>query len=56
MTEEGFKYALKTCGCLYHDGQIYYEENELIQTFRDMEMFEPTRADKSRDRGVDDTR
>lgn len=44
MTKNDFIYALKASGCLYHNGQTYYEENELIRTFEDMEMFEEEKS------------
>lgn len=36
MSKDDFLYALQTCGCLFHDGKTWYEENELIQCFEDL--------------------
>ena len=46
MTKEQFVYILTACGCLYKDGQVWYEENELIKRFEDMGAFDkPMRKD-----------
>lgn len=39
MTKDDFIFNLKRCGCLYKDGNIYYEENELIKCFEDVGAF-----------------
>jgi len=39
MTKDDFIFNLKRCGCLYKDGETYYEENELIECFEDVGAF-----------------
>ena len=39
MTKDDFIFDLKRCGCLYKDGETYYEENELIECFEDVGAF-----------------
>ena len=39
MTKDDFIFNLKRCGCLYKDGNTYYEENELIECFEDVGAF-----------------
>ena len=46
MTKQQFKYILAACGCLYSNGQVWYEENELIKCFEDLGAFDkPMRKD-----------
>lgn len=40
MTKEQFIYALTACGCLLKDGKTWYEHEELIKCFEDLELFE----------------
>lgn len=39
MTKDDFIFNLKRCGCLYKDGNTYYEENELIECFENVGAF-----------------
>lgn len=36
ITRDDVLYAIKACGCLYHQGKTWYEEKELIQCFDDL--------------------
>jgi len=36
ITRDNVLYAINACGCLYHQGKTWYEEEELIQCFDDL--------------------
>ena len=36
ITRDDVLYAIKACGCLYHQDKTWYEEKELIQCFDDL--------------------
>ena len=36
ITREDVIYAIAVCGCLYHQGKTWYEEEELIRCFDDL--------------------
>ena len=40
MTKSEFEYALATSSCLYHNGYIWYEHNDLIETLQVMGLFD----------------
>ncbi len=40
MTKDEFIYGLTACGCLWHNGQVWYEEKELIQCFIDLGLID----------------
>ena len=40
MTKEKFLYGLNACAVTYHNGQKFYEHDELVKCFEDLKMFE----------------
>ena len=43
ITKEDLTYALKTCAYTVHNGQVMYEENDLIKRFGDLPSVTPIR-------------
>lgn len=40
MTKEKFLYGLNACAVTYHNGQKFYEHDELVKCFEELEIFE----------------
>lgn len=45
MTKETFIYGLNACAVTYHNGQKFYEHDELVKCFEDLGIFEQEPCD-----------
>ena len=51
MTKEQFRTALAGCGCTLRDGNVYYEEDDLIECLEDMKLFDSVELEPCEDKG-----
>lgn len=49
MTKEQFRTALAGCGCTLRDGNVYYEEDDLIECLEDMKLFDSVELEPCED-------
>ena len=48
ITKDELIYILTACGCLYHNGYVWYEHNDLIECFEQMGFIKESEDDNKK--------